>query len=487
MDRTECLNEISFNIARLLGLHYPENRLKDLERLVHSAAKELKREENVETINTWLRAYQLPTDELLILSEHLRVGETYFFREETALSLFREVIIPQIIKQCQDKDKHIRIWSAGCSSGEEPYTLAMILHECIPDLNKWNVSILATDISLLALNKAIHGKYTSWSFRQTDQAIKDKYFIARGKEWEVIPEIKKMVTFARLNLADYSYDAAASNSDQMDMIFCRNVLMYFTPEKAAAAGLRFFNSLVEKGWFISSQVELSEEYFSPFKRINFGNGIFYQKAPKPASANHFNFFDTKLIEIEEPAKYIPGSISLPKPIHQVAEALEQLSEKANSHDPEKLFCRGHYQQCADQCLKIFHKTPDNVKNLLLLIKSYANIGKLEEAKTWSEKLLTTQKLSTDSYQFIATIFSELGEYVSAESALKKALYLDHNNVSALLAMGNVMKRQGKTQGASRSFENANEILEMMDHDAPIPGFEGLTAGRVKEMLGLYIK
>jgi chemotaxis protein methyltransferase CheR len=487
MDQTECLTEISRNVARFLGLHYPENRLKDLGRLVLSAAKELKVDENLEAVNTWLQTQHLPPDELNILSEHLRVGETYFFREETALTLFREVVIPQIIELRQYKDKHIRIWSAGCSSGEEPYTLAMILHECIPDIGKWDISILATDISLLALNKAIRGRYTSWSFRQTDQAFKDKYFVAHGKEWEVVQEIKKMVTFARLNLADDSYDVATSNSGQMDLIFCRNVLMYFTPEKACAAGLRFFNSVVDNGWFISSQVELSEEYFSPFKRVNFGNGIFYQKAPKLASTNSFNFFDTKLAENEESIKHIPKKNTAPKPIPNLIYKESKSPETAIAHDPEKLFGQGQYQQCADQCLKIFHKTPDDVKNILLLIKSYANIGRLEDAKVWSVKLIATQKVSAESYQFIATIFSELGDYASAESALKKSLYLDHNNVSALFAMGNVMNRQDKKHGASRVFKNASEILESMDHDAPIPGFEGLTAGRVKEMLGLYME
>ena len=486
MSTHHCLIEISENVARLLGLHYPENRLKDLERLVLLAAKELNLGEDICAINDWLKATQIPASQLLVLSEQLRVGETYFFREETALKLFREVVLPQIVEQRKGKEKQIRIWSAGCSSGEEPYTLAMLLLETLPDINDWKISILATDISLLALNKAIHGKYTSWSFRQTDQAIKDKYFTTNGKEWEVIPQLKKMVTFERLNLAEELYDPAASGTHCMDAIFCRNVLMYFTPEKARAAGHRFYNSLVENGWLITSQVELSEDYFSDFRRINFSNGIFYQKSPKLLSPGPSYFFDIKM-DVEEPKPIKKTQPIIPaKPKSFSSQPIVAHQEPIGIIDPVALFKKGMYVQCAEQCLKTIQKNPDESKIILLLVKCYANMGQLENAGLWCKKLINSNNLTSESYHFIATVFLESNDFILAEATLRKALYLDQNNVSALITLGNVLKRQGKKQGGMRCFENAQEILDSMDFDDVVPGFEGLTAGRIKEMVCMSI-
>jgi len=482
MSQHDCLIEISENVARLLGLHYPENRFRDLERLLLLAAKELDIDEDLYAINNWLKATNIPANQMLVLSEQLRVGETYFFREETALKLFREVILPQIIEQRKSHEKQIRIWSAGCSSGEEPYTLAMLLHETLPDINDWKISILATDISLIAINKAIQGKYTSWSFRQTDQLVKDKYFTFNGKEWEIIPQIKKMVTFERLNLAEDMYDPAASGTDRMDAIFCRNVLMYFTPEKARAAGQRFFRSLSENAWLITSQVELSEDYFSEFKRVNFSNGIFYQKSPKQPALNTSYFFDTK-IEGE-----MPKVIKKAQPLIDTKPKLNKLLLNEKHHeanvvvDAEMLFNKSLYGPCAEQCLKTIQKQPNESKNILLLVKCYANMGQLENAKLWCAKLLVTNNLTSESYHFIATVFLESNDFVSAETALRKALYLDQTNVSALITLGNALKRQGKKQGGLRCFENAQEILDKMDYDVLVPGFDGLTAGRIKEMV-----
>lgn len=488
MNRNECMHSISENVIRFFGLHFPENRWNDLERLVSVAGREAGVSENLEAISEWLSQRILSTKDLNILSEHLRVGETYFFREKAALSLMREVIIPQIINERQGK-KHIRIWSAGCSSGEEAYTLAMLLLENIADLKKWDITILATDISLLALNKAIEGKYTSWSFRETDQALKDKYFIPHEKDWEIIPEIRKMVTFSRLNLADSVYDPVATNTNNMDVIFCRNVLMYFTPKKARAAGKRFFNALVDNGWFVSSQVELSEDYFEPFARVYFGNGIFYQKSPKTTlslkTSRHELPYEPIVSIKSEPLKPVPSKD------HKTKNLIRKAQRSENKFivfaDAEKLYAKGQYQQCVDQCRTMYDKDPNGFKYLLLIVKSYANMGRLEDAKNWGTKLTANNTTSVEAYHFLATVLLELGELESAETALKKALYLDRDNLQVLLTMGNVLKRQGKKQFASKCFKNMQNLLSFREEEELVPGFEGLTVGRVKAMVEMSIR
>jgi chemotaxis protein methyltransferase CheR len=285
------------------------------------------------------------------------------------------------------------------------------------------------------------------------------------------------------------YDPVATNTNSMDVIFCRNVLMYFTPQKARAAGRRFFHSLVDKGWFVSSQVELSEDYFEPFARIHFNNGIFYQKAPKTSFAlsNTFQTLqsDCKPSPKAKPLKTQPDKKTKP-PVLSSEPRLVAIPKPVFS-DPEIFFKNGQYMQCVDQCLDLCEKRPDDLKYLLLIVKSYANMGRLQDAKSWGTRLLQNNNTSVEAYHFLATILLELGELEEAEEVLRKALYLDQENIQVLLTMGNVMKRQGKRQLASKCFGNIHTLLNMQEEDDAIPGFEGLTAGRVKAMVEMSIR
>ena len=181
MIQEDYLLEISKMIANILGLDFQQNQWIDMERRVIAAAIDLKIETDIESLHEWLSKPLFTNNELNTLSGHLTVNETYFFREMTALELFRHEIIPEIIKERRGKNEKIKIWSAGCSSGEEPYTLAIILNEHFPELKDWDITILATDISPNAIQKALHGEYTEWSFRNTDYHIKNNYFTAFGK------------------------------------------------------------------------------------------------------------------------------------------------------------------------------------------------------------------------------------------------------------------------------------------------------------------
>ena len=219
------LQNASLMVASHLGLHFPRNRWSDLERAVRMAARELGVNETDQGISGWLSGDPMTSRELEVISNYLTVGETYFFREKPGLDAFQKHIIPEIIRERQGKEQYLRIWSAGCCTGEEPYTLAIILKETIPDLNNWKVTLLATDTNSHFLSKAKEGIYGSWSFRETSPPAKSRYFLPAGRDWEIIPEIQKMVTFSSLNLAKDEYPSALNNTHAMDVIFCRNVLM----------------------------------------------------------------------------------------------------------------------------------------------------------------------------------------------------------------------------------------------------------------------
>ncbi len=481
----EYLGNISEKIAELFGLNYLPSQYNDLERCVIAAAKELKIGTSLPEIQSWLLESTLTNIELKTLSAHLTIGETYFFRERTALDLFIQKIIPDLI-QHQYNTKQIRIWCAGCSSGEEPYTLAIILKENFPSLSDWDITILATDISPNAIQKALDGEYTEWSFRDTAPEIKNKYFKVSGRLWRISPEIKKMVTFSYLNLCQNSYPSSLTNTDAMDVIFCRNVMMYFTPKVIHEVSKRFYNSLKENAWLITSQVELSDDYFSDFERVTFMNGIFYQKTTKTIS--NIKNRATGLFQSDQfvPAKKDAKRTDVKKIIKTIEKKvipLTQSVEKKNSvvNTPDQLFHQGQYRQCIESCLQLIGKGELDKEIFALLIKSYANSSHPTEGVESIKKIILNKKVTPEMYYLYASFLNEQNDLQESENILKKAIYLNNKHILSHLMLGDIFLKEDKKQLAIKQYGTVVDLLEEYDAHEIVPESEGITAGRIKAL------
>ncbi len=223
------LSQLSEFVATQMGLHFPKERWRDLERGIRSAAREFDFKD-AESCLQWLVSSPLAKGQIEILARHLTVGETYFFREQKSLEILEGYVLPELIRTRRENEKRLRIWSAGCCTGEEPYSIAILLAKLIPDLKDWKITILGTDLNPRSLQKASEGVYSEWSFRGTPEWVGERYFTrAKDGRWAVLPSIKKMVTLHYLNLAEDAFPSLLSNTNAMDVIFCRNVLMYFHP------------------------------------------------------------------------------------------------------------------------------------------------------------------------------------------------------------------------------------------------------------------
>lgn len=484
MKHDEYLIEISEKIGEILGLSFQPNQLPDLERRVKAAAKELDFDISISSINDWLSNSTLTDIELKTLSAHLTIGETYFYREKAGLDLFKNKIIPTLIKLRQNNDKQIRIWSAGCSSGEEPYTLAMILKEHFPELSDWNIMILATDISPVAIQKALVGEYTEWSFRDSDTTIKNKYFINSGRNWKIIPEIKEMVTFSYLNLAEKSYPSGRTNTETMDVIFCRNVMMYFTPEVIHEVSDRFYQSITKDGWLITSQVELNSEYFSNFERVLINKGIFYQKSDKssepirPWAIPSFKILPViKVNQIDKKALPISRHKIIEKIPHPVTKP--QAKSQSNETDYYTLYQKGQYEQCIKDCLRIIENGELNDKVFSILVKSYANSGHQTDGQEVIEKVISSNSSTPEMYYLYASFLKEQNNTGHSEIALKKAIYLDHKHLLSHLMLGELLTKKDKKHLAIKHYEIANGLLDEYNDNEIVPESGGLTAGRIK--------
>jgi chemotaxis protein methyltransferase CheR len=199
-------------------------------------------------------------------------NETYFFREPAQLQAFIEEIIPDLLSR--KAVKKIRIWSAGCSSGEEPYSIAMLLEEA-GWYSQAQFEIFASDINQQVLAKARKGQYRENAFRATPPQMRERYFMREGDgAWKVRDEIRNRISFGRLNLYD---EARVSLLGHLDVVFCRNVIIYFDDASKKVVVTNFYNRLAEGGYLLLGHSESLISLSTQFKLRHLKNDMVYQK------------------------------------------------------------------------------------------------------------------------------------------------------------------------------------------------------------------
>ncbi len=216
-------------------------------------------------------------EELNRLFAVITTNETSFFRNPPQLKVFQESILPSILKAKKEKGtKNLRIWSAGCSTGEEPYTLSIILHEVLgQNLRSWDVKITANDLSGDVVRRAENGVYTEYTLRSTPEGILKRYFIAEGGgKYRVVPEVKRLVTYGILNLSDRFQ---IKRIEPSDIIFCRNVIIYFDDEMKRKVISGFYDNLFSGGHLFLGHSESLHNVSRAFKPRHFPGAIVYTK------------------------------------------------------------------------------------------------------------------------------------------------------------------------------------------------------------------
>lgn len=224
------LSQLSELVSSLAGLYFPKEKWQDLERGIIATARELNFKDTQSFVQRLLTS-SLAEEQLDTMVGYLTIGETFFFRDKNLFQILKDRIISGWLGADNKKERGIKFLSAGCCSGEEPYSIAILMDQMRSALKNWKITIEAVDINPRFLQKAEKGIYTRWSLRDTPDIIVKKYFKEIGKNsFEISPHIKKMVKFSRLNLAEKRYPSPLDNIRGINIIFCRNVLMYFASE-----------------------------------------------------------------------------------------------------------------------------------------------------------------------------------------------------------------------------------------------------------------
>lgn len=501
------LEQLSHFIEKNMALHFPKTKWGEFERNIISTAKQLGYED-ISTFIEHIISSPISQKTIDILASKLTINETYFWREHQTFEALEQKILNDIKERKKDSYKSLKIWSAGCSGGEEPYSIAIALKHFLPDISDWNIKIIATDISPVMLKKAEKGIYGSWSFRSTPEWIRELYFtqIETGK-FQIKQEIKDMVSFSYLNLADDNYPSIVNDTNALDIIYCRNVLMYFTSQRFKEVGKRFYNSLVDGGYLVVSSSELSSMSFPDFEIINVPDFVLYRKTidynynhHNHNNYDHNNFYpytnnsdydeyvvDEVLDEavdvvLDEVVDEVMDDIPVPEIIlsEKTNYLLDESDKKVEINDEQikEEYHRGNYIKVIEQLSEV----EISGQKQLILIKSHANLGNIDTALSICEESIKNNKLDSKLYFLYANILLNKDNLDEAINALKKAIFIDSEFALAYYSLANSLIKKGNLVAGLKNYENAITELEKLNSEELIPEAEGITAGRLKEII-----
>ncbi len=472
-------SELSGLIARTMGLHFPPARLDDLQRGLDGAASELGFDDTGACVRQLLGATPDKT-QLLALASHLTIGETYFFRDRPMLDALAQTILPELIASRRGRTQRLRIWSAACASGEEAYSLAILLQQALPDVDDWQVAITATDINPRALHKAAVGHYGPWSFRNVPAGIKERYFErAPDGRHAIAPRIKKLVTFEHLNLVQDAYPSLATDTNAMDIILCRNVLMYFTPEQIRKVVGNLHHALVDGGWLAVSPSETSQALFAQFATVNFPGAVFYRKSAAPAPSRQ----PVPAAPLAEVAgQGAPVAPVVPGPAPAIETARVRTLPPSPRVLAQSLFDQGRYEEAAQTLVDSFVRRAPDSQAFSLLARALSNQGRLDQALAWCDRWTAVDKMDPAGHYLRAVVLLEQGQHEQAMLSLRRAIYLEPELVLAHFALGNLARRQGRTQEAARHFANTADLLRRYQPGDALPQSDGLSADALARTL-----
>lgn len=260
------------------GIFHPDTKL----RLLYERCGRRMKELQAQTLHDYYECLTVQPNrqaELVALLNEITIGETCFFRNQPQLDALRDVVIPKLIDAKAKLPIHrLRIWSAGCSTGEEPYTLSMLLlDEAQRRLKGWSFEILATDINERSLTYAATAVYGSYSTRNLTPHYRQKYFLPDGELLQVHPTVRSNVKFSRLNLSE---DSRMSFMKGMDVIFCCNVLIYFDITSKRRVLQHFYNSLLPHGYLFLGHSESLYGVTDEFRLVHLPGATAYVRGER---------------------------------------------------------------------------------------------------------------------------------------------------------------------------------------------------------------
>lgn len=368
------------------------------------------------------------------------IGETYFFRNKDQFQALQQAVLPEIIASKQQSGfKSLRLWSAGCSTGEEPYSLAILLRELIPDLVDWVITIYATDLNMNSLEYARRGSYSSRSFRlETRPDIQDRWFAAQDKNYELDAVVRRMVTFMPLNLMAGEYPSYETGLANLDLIICRNVTIYFKEAVTRQIVHRFYESLGRGGWLVVGHAEPMNTVYQDFEVRNYENAIFYQKPYHP--------------------------VSVPVPSLRPAPVVKPLPVAERPPEPDFNVMLDRAKCAADR---------EDWATALQLLTLIEQDGQM--------------RMRPQVHYLRGLILAQTDDADGALQAMRRAVYCDPTFALAHYTLGDLYEKRGDFRSAERYWRLSQQSLSSLDSQQRLPLAEDLTVDMLNELLAYKLQ
>ncbi|UCE83536.1 MAG: tetratricopeptide repeat protein [Deltaproteobacteria bacterium] len=379
----------------------------------------------------------------------ITIPETYFFRDQAQFMALKRFVIPELLKRKSHPALPLRIWSAGCSTGEEPYTIAMILAEGIPGVVSSPTHILATDVNHAALEGARRGIYGARSVRDVPEEYLNRFFTQKGGEYHLDESIKQMVEFRHFNLVSESYPPLEISG--WDIIFCRNVTIYFKPESTRRVIHNLYKSLKEGGYLFAGFSESLRYVSNEFDTVQVGGVFLYQKgAPQkrqPRKARQTR----RLRRLTSPLERKPR-------IRSVSGKEAKETQKLCSRAKEFLEI-GQPEKASELLTPYLDKSTAPESVFLLLAEIALNQGELEKAAQLCRKIIRHQPLSHGGHFLLGIVYWSWEDERRAIEAFEKVLSLKPEHALARFNLGDLYSQAGQLAKAKLEYTNAMRLLK----------------------------
>ena len=400
------------------------------------------------------------------LEAEITIGETFFFRYAEQFAALRETVLPDLVQR-RAGSRRLRIWSAGCSTGAEPYSIAILVREILgSEVDSWRVSIIGTDVSEAVLATAQNGRFGKWALRAVSAEDRARYFIEESANaWRLRPEFRAMVRFQRHNLLSLLDGDSPLHLAEFDLILCRNVLIYFHPEMIPRIAGALAGCLADGGWLLLGHAEGMFAVPGVLRPVAFPGAIAYRRAAQAWKSE-------SPPEAIAPGRATPLLEPPPPPTLLAADA----SRPADPPTPERPPRSGDRAP----------RPGSDAGRLLSEALAHAQLGDPSRALSLCREALIKAPASPVLH-FYEGLFCQLtGRADEAETAFRKALYLDKSFAMAHYWLGLVYVEAGKAVAGRRSIANAARIASALPPHAVIPEGAGLLASELAEMARVHL-
>ncbi|MBZ6077779.1 CheR family methyltransferase [Microvirga puerhi] len=400
------------------------------------------------------------------LEADITIGETFFFRYAEQFTALRERILPDIIAR-RSADRRLRVWSAGCATGAEPYSVAILLKQLLGDeLESWRISIVGTDINETFLKTARHAVFGRWALRALSVEDRSAFFDPlEGKDqWRLKKEYRAPVRFERHNLLTLLEGTSPLQFTEFDLVLCRNVLIYFHPATMIRIVEALGETLRQEGWLLLGHAEPNPAFASFLRVINLPGTVAYRRASTEDTG--------PAAQTEVPPQRIP--LLLPPP--------QRTRERPF---PESRARKPVSRALAPTSLPVV--LPHEPDSLLAEVRALADAGQFSAAEDLCRRALLAQPLNAVLHYYEGLISHAIDNPIRAERAFRRSIYLDKSFAMAHYHLGLLLIANGRLGAGRRSLANAARIAAAVPASTVLDEADGLTAKELRGLVRLHLQ